>query len=113
MDEKISKAHEKLSSAFREIGFRLQNTSGVIDGVKVYDRANRYLFSWHKNPHHLLFYLRIPALNAKSTLSQKAATRHSAEQMNINPTRETTIKLNGLHDAETLLGWLLPELPLP
>jgi hypothetical protein len=43
---------------------------------------------WHKNPRHLLFYLRLPALQARS------------------------ITVNNDGDAQTLLKWLLPILPL-
>lgn len=113
MDEKISLAHERLSAAFRGIGYLLGGTPGVIDGVTLHDRAGRYLFAWHKHPHHLLFYLRKPALQTRSTLRQKAIARHSQDQVNRNPGGETTITLYSDGEAETLLGWLLPQLPLP
>jgi hypothetical protein len=113
MDDTIRLAHERLSAAFREMGFALGNTPGVIEGVTVHDRLGRYLFAWHKHPHHLLFYLRKPALDAKSTLRQKAIGRHPQGQVNRNPGGETTITLKSDNDAETLLGWLLPALPLP
>jgi hypothetical protein len=112
MDETIKLAHERLSVAFREIGYVLGETPGVIDGITVHDRSGRYLFAWHKNPHHLLFYLRTPALRARSTLRQKAIARHPEGQVNRNPGGETTITLSSASEAETLLGWLLPALPL-
>lgn len=68
MDDTIRLAHERLSAAFRQIGYALDETSGVIEGVTVRDPLGRYLFAWHKNPHHLLFYLRKPALQEQSTL---------------------------------------------
>jgi hypothetical protein len=113
MDESIRVAHERLLAAFRQINYSLGDTPGVIDGVTVHDRSGRYLFAWHKQPHHLLFYLRRPALEAKSTLRQKAIARHPAAQVNRNRGGETTITLKSEDDAGTLLGWLMPELPLP
>ncbi|HEY5721604.1 MAG TPA: hypothetical protein VIT45_04710 [Allosphingosinicella sp.] len=113
MDESIKRAHERLSASFREIGYTLEATSGFIEGVKVYDLDGRYLFAWHKNPHHLLFYLRKPALDAKSTLRQKAIRRHPQGQVDQNPGGETTITLTGDSDTAELLGWLIPALPLP
>lgn len=112
MDETIRLAHERLSAAFRGIGYALDETTGVIEGVTVRDRLGRYVFAWHKNPHHLLFYLRKPALHAKSTLRQKAITRHPG-QVERNPGGETTITLDSEDEAEALLQWLMPELPLP
>jgi hypothetical protein len=113
MEESVGLAHERLSRAFREIGYALEATSGVIEGVTVRDRLGRYLFAWHKNPHHLLFYLRKPALDAKSTLRQKAIARHWPGRVKRNPGGETTITIAGHDEAEVLLGWLLPALPLP
>jgi hypothetical protein len=113
MDETIRVAHERLSAALRERGCTLGPTPGVIEGVTVHDRAGRYLFAWHTHPKHLLFYLRKPALEAKSTLRQKAVGRHPKDQVNRNPGGETTITLNSDADAALLLSWLLPELPLP
>src|SRR5689334_1123698 len=108
MDETIRQAHERLSAAFREIGYPLAPTTGVIEGIKVHDRQGRYLFSWHTHPHHLLFYIRQPALGAQSTLRQKAMSRHPAEQVTRNPGNETTITLKSDEEAQTLLGWLKP-----
>jgi hypothetical protein len=113
MDETIRLAHERLSEAFREAGHLLGDVPGVIDGVTVHDRQGRYLFAWHKNPHHLLFYLRGPALQAKSTLRQKALGRHRPEQVNRNPGGETTITISSDEEAQTLVEWLMPMLPLP
>jgi hypothetical protein len=113
VDEPIRCAHERLSSAFRSAGLSLAPVSGVIDGMTVHDQLGRYIFAWHKNPHHLLFYLRKPALDAKTTLRQKAIARHSDRCVRRNPEGETTITLNSETDAETLLDWLLPALPLP
>lgn len=113
MNETITLAHERLSAAFRKIGYALGETTGVIDGVTVHDHTGRYVFAWQKNPHHLLFYLRLPALQAKSTLRQKALGRHPEGQVNKNPAGETTITLYSDGEAELLLAWLLPMLPLP
>lgn len=112
MEQTIATADERLSSAFRMLAYSLDETSGVIDGMTVRDPRGRYLFAWHRNPRHLLFYLRLPALQAKSTLRQKALHRHPG-QVNRNAGGETTITLNSEGDAEALLEWLLPTLPLP
>lgn len=113
MDDAVLLAHERLTAAFSEIGYQLGEVSGVIAGVTVHDRSGRYVFAWHTQPHHLLFYLRLPALQAKSTLRQKALGHHPADLVNRNPGGETTITLNSDADAELLLNWLLPALPLP
>jgi hypothetical protein len=113
MDDTIRRAHERLSAAFRACGYGLGETPGVIQGVTVRDQLGRYLFAWHEHPHHLLFYLRKAALQVKSTLRQKAMARHQQADVNRNPGGETTITLKSDGDAETLLNWLLPELPLP
>jgi len=113
VDETIRLAHERLSAAFAKIGYALGETAGVIDGVTVHDPLGRYLFAWHKNPHHLLFYLRRPALEAKSTLRQKALFRHPAGQISRNRIGETTITVRSDGEAAILLDWLLPALPLP
>jgi hypothetical protein len=113
MNETIEAANARLSLAFNRLGYSLGETAGVIDEVTVHDRLGRYLFAWHKHENHLLFYLRKPALEAQSTLRQRAIARHAPELVNRNHAKETTIRLTSDSDAETLLGWLLPTLPLP
>jgi hypothetical protein len=113
VNETIALAHERLSAAFRRSGHTLGQTSGVIEGVTVHDPRGRYLFAWHKNPRHLLFYVRMPALEAQSTLRQKALSRHPRDQVSRNPSGETTITIYNDDEAEMLLGWLMPALPLP
>ena len=113
MDETIKQADQRLAEAFRSLGYILSEAGGVIDGTAVYDKQGRYVFAWHRNPRHLLFYLRRPALDIKSTLRQKAISRHGAGNTKENSGRETTIILNSEADAQTLLAWLMPTLPLP
>lgn len=72
MDEDIAQADATLSALFRDVGYRLTPVPGVIDGTKVEDREGRYLFAWHRNPHHLPFYIRQPAHEMRSTLRQSA-----------------------------------------
>lgn len=112
MSPTIAAADELLASSFRTLGYTLGETTGVINGATVIDRAGRYLFAWHRQPRHLLFYLRPPALSAKSTLRQKAIHRHG-DDVQRNSAGETTITLRSEADARTLLDWLLPTLPLP
>ncbi len=84
-----------------------------MDEVTVHDPQNRHLFSWHKNSHHLLFYVRHPALRAQAALRQNALAQHPLEKVNTHPSGETTITLDSESDAQTLINWLLPALPLP
>lgn len=98
MDEEITKADSRLQTAFLQIGYFLSPVGGVIDGTKVEDRGRRYLFAWHRNPHHLLFYIRMPALQARSTLWQTAMSQHGVA-VKQNPGRETLITLYSDEDA--------------
>lgn len=113
MEEEIGNAHNRLVAAFRNMGCALAATTGVIDGMTVRDHSGRYLFAWHTHPHHLLFYLRKPALKSKSTLRQRALALHGPDSVSQNRGEETKITLRSVKDTELLLSWLLPELPLP
>lgn len=113
MDETIRIGDARLLVAFADLGYRLPDVPGVIDGTAVYDLEDRYVFAWHRRPHHLLFYLRNPALNARPGLPELAAAGHVAERLNQNNGGETTIRLESEGEAKALLSWLLPLLPLP
>lgn len=112
MNDSIRKAHERLTEAMNGLGFRLQPLNGFIEGLKVYDQVGDYVFAWQQKQHHLLFYLRKPALRRRSTLRQKAYAAHPHEQLNENNGGEVTIKLRSDADARALIDWLVPELPL-
>ena len=112
MDDDMAMADARLLALFRDVGYRLSSVPGVIDGTKVEDRENRYLFAWHRNPHHLLFYIRHPALELRSTLRQSAISKHGADDVRRNPAGETLITLRSDDDARKLGEWLKPKLPL-
>jgi hypothetical protein len=113
LDDTIRRGHDRLSGAFSDIGYTLAPTSGVIAGVKVYDLDRRYLFTWHPRPHHILFYIRKPALKVQSALRQGAADTFPPEMIRENPGGETLITLRREGDANDLVAWLFPQLPLP
>jgi hypothetical protein len=98
---------------FTSLGYTLSPTSGVIDGIRVHDAAKRYLFAWHRNHHHLLFYLRMPALQARRGLHELAVANQPDGRATQNNGGETTIRLCSDAEVQTLLDWLLPLLPLP
>ncbi len=106
-------AHDHLRTSFSEAGYELRSLTGLIEGVAVWDQNNRYLFAWQVNPHHLLFYLRRPALGVDGELHTMAVTHHPRERVTVNTSEETKISLQSLGDAKTLTGWLFPKLPLP
>lgn len=105
-------AYEALRQSFQEPDYDLEPLTGVIEGVKVWDRWDRYLFAWQVNPQHLLFYLRRPALDVAEHLHDLAVQHHPAERISQNSRKETKIELRSRQDADRLLAWLLPELPL-
>lgn len=112
LDETIKIANKRLIKAFADLAYRIPDVPGVIDGTAVYDLENQYVFAWHRRHHHLLFYLRKPALNARRNLPALAAASHPAERLNKNNSGETTVRLESDEEAKTLLSWLLPLLPL-
>lgn len=112
LNETINIGNARLIVTFVDLGYKIPDVPGVIDGTAVYDLDNRYVFAWHRRAHHLLFYLRKPALNTRSDLADLAAANHSAERLNKNNGGETTIRLESDGEVKTLLSWLLPLLPL-
>lgn len=95
---------------FEREGFELPLLGGVITGCQIRDRYDRYLFACHVRAHHLLFYLRHPAMNLVPALPALAASTHATERLNQNPGGETTINLQSLEEARALCSWLLPEI---
>jgi hypothetical protein len=106
-------AYDHLRQAFEAAGYELRSLGGVIKGVAIWDQFERYLFAWQVQPHHLLFYIRKPALKVAAELHSSAVSHHPAEQVNVNNGDETTVKLRSLTEARTLTEWLMPQLPLP
>jgi hypothetical protein len=105
-------AYDHLRNSFAERNYDLRALNGVIEGVAVWDQHNRYLFAWQVKPHHLLFYVRSPALSVEGQLHAMAETHHPG-RVTTNPSGETKINLQAGAEAETLMRWLLPKLPLP
>jgi len=78
--------------------------SSAITAVKLLDRQGRYLFSWIVNAHHLLFYIRKPALKIVAALTSRS--QQSLVGVKVNPAGEVTVRLETAADAERLTTWL-------
>lgn len=91
-------------------GLRTSCKTGKVPAVRMHDARDRYLFSCIPNQHHLLFYLRAPALEAAPELHGAAAELFPSVQK--NPAGETTLRIETLSDAFRLSEWLFPLLPL-
>lgn len=104
-------AYLHLLLASERAGLRSSCNTGVVHAVRLHDSRGRYLFSWIANQGHLLFYLRLPALEAASHLARNARGRFAVT--NVNPAGETTIRIETLAEAAEVADWLFPQLPLP
>lgn len=109
----LAKGYDVLCKIFTDAGYDLRSLSGVIRGVAVWDKNNRYLFAWQVKERHILFYIRCPALVVAGELHGLALANHSKDRVTVNRRGETKIRLEIIGDAETLARWLLPRLPLP
>lgn len=109
MCETIALADSALSEAFLQMNYRLGTNESVIDHTEVRDQQGRYLFAWHRQENHLLFYIREEALKIRSTLHQSAMAKHG-DCVRRNKGGETLITLRSDRDAATLVEWLFPKL---
>lgn len=101
-------AHLHLLEATARMNLRAEPGRSAVTAIKLYDHQNRYLFSWIINAHHLLFYLRKPALKMLPGLA--ASAQRQLAGVKINPAGEVTIRLENLQEAEVLSAWLFnPE----
>jgi hypothetical protein len=109
--ERVLAAHRLLLSELPKLGLTPSHNSGHVQAVRLHDVHNRYVFSWITNAHHLLFYVRQPALNSSYPL------RGMAHRDLPHPTEsnagEVKARLEGEGDAKAVLGWLRAVLPLP
>lgn len=97
-------AHLHLLDAAARMNLDGQPHKSAITAVKLIDRQGRYLFSWIINAHHLLFYIRKPALKLAPSLAMRA--QRSLSGVKVNPAGEVTVRLETAADAERLTSWL-------
>lgn len=97
-------AHLHLLEAAARMNLIIEPHSSAITAVKLLDRQGRYLFSWIVNAHHLLFYIRKPALKIAPALL--ARSQESLAGVKVNPAGEVTVRLETTSDAELLTEWL-------
>lgn len=100
----VRNAHGHLLKTAETMNLRAEAHSSVLTAVRLYDRKDRYLFSWIINPHHLLFYVRKPALKLAPHLTQSA--ERCLKGMKTNPAGEVTVRIESAADAEALTQWL-------
>jgi hypothetical protein len=84
--------------------------TGKVPAVRFHDRFGRYLFSCITNPHHLLFYIRRPAIAAAPHMVPQAKAH--LQRVSVNPAGEITVRIEGIADAQKLLEWMNAHLPL-
>jgi len=109
--EGVRAAHHLLLAELPKLGLTPSHNSGHVQAVRLHDVADRYLFSWIPNQHHLLFYVRKPALNAAANLRGSAV--HRLPRTSENNAGEVTSRLETSQDAQAVLEWLQDILPLP
>ncbi|RYF23686.1 MAG: hypothetical protein EOO77_01640 [Oxalobacteraceae bacterium] len=97
-------AHNYLLAVAEQMNLSAEPHSSAISAVKLFDRRRRYLFSWIINAHHLLFYIRKPALKLMPSLSSGALER--LRNVKINPAGEVTIRIETAADVKALTEWL-------
>lgn len=107
----VLEAHRLLLAETPRLGLTPSHNTGHVHAVRLHDEHNRYVFSWIVNPHHLLFYVRPPALNSQPSL--RAAAHKALPRPTENTAGEVKSRLEGKQDAETVLAWLKSSLPLP
>lgn len=97
-------AHLHLLESATRMNMITELQVSAITAVKLSDRQGRYLFSWIVNAHHLLFYIRKPALKLAPELS--ARSQESLAGVKVNPAGEITVRLETAADAERLTALL-------
>lgn len=109
--EPAKKAALILIEGFGKAGLSPSQKGGVTSSVRFHDEYGRYILSFICNRADLLFYVRKPAIRAVSTLPSQAAERF--RDVTTNTANECKIRIQSGSQAEDLLGWLAPLLPLP
>lgn len=110
-DKGVLAAHRLLLTEAPKLGLTPSHNAGHVRAIRLHDHHNRYVFSWIGNPRHLLFYVRLPALNTSSSLRKSA--HESLPQTSENPAGEVKARLEGVDDARAVVTWLRTILPLP
>lgn len=93
------------------LGLTATLTTGHVLAVRLHDQARRYVFSFIPNKGDLLFYVRLPAQEARPTLAAEAKALGLA--WNVNTAGEVTLRIGTLAQARVILDWLASRLPLP
>ena len=109
--ERVLAAHRLLLSELPKLGLTPSHNSGHVHAVRLHDVHNRYVFSWITNPHHLLFYVRRPAL--KSSYPLRGSAHRSLPRSSENKAGEVKARLESEREARQVLDWLTATLPLP
>lgn len=109
--ERVLIAHRLLLDRVTKLGLTPSHNSGHVRAVRLHDVHNRYLFSWIPNQHHLLFYVRRPAMNAAPNL--RSSAKADLPRPRENNAGEVTARLEGPEDAQAVFDWLSAVLPLP
>ena len=104
-------AHRYLLSELPTLGLTPSHNSGRIQAVRLHDVHDRYVFSWITNAHHLLFYVRLPALNASHPLRELA--HRGLPRPSENVAGEVKARLETESEAAEVVSWLRRVLPLP
>ncbi|RYH00362.1 MAG: hypothetical protein EON58_00350 [Alphaproteobacteria bacterium] len=94
-----------------QAGLSITPKTGVTAFIQFHDEYGRYLLAFICNRTDLLFYVRRPAIYAMPTLPGQARERF--RDVSANTADECKIRIYALDDAENLLSWLVPLLPLP
>jgi hypothetical protein len=107
----ILAGHRLLLEELPRLGLTPSHNSGHVEAVRLHDVHNRYVFSWIPNQHHLLFYVRNPALKTSRPLRGMAL--RDLPRTKENPAGEVTARLETEQDAQLVVDWLKRVLPLP
>lgn len=97
-------AHRHLLDSAEHMQLRAESHNSAISAIKLYDRNDRYLFSWIINAHHLLFYIRKPAIKILPSIRIRAQNELIGAK--VNRAGEITIRLETIAEAARLTQWL-------
>lgn len=109
--EPAKQAALALIDGFSRAGLFATQKTGVTASIRFHDEYGRYLLAYICNRTDLLFYIRRPAIQANGALPAAAEDRFRA--VSTNTADECKIRIGNPDDAEQLLSWLVPLLPLP
>lgn len=110
-NDRVLAAHRLLLSELPKLGLTPSHNSGHVQAIRLHDVYDRYVFSWVTNAHHLLFYVRLPALNTSYPL--RALAHRDLPQSSENTAGEVKARLEDEQDTKAVLDWLRTVLPLP